>query len=364
MEYAGIDHSSCAAQGMGSRMMRGARTACAAVLIGLLVSACGGSGGGGGDDDGPPPAARPANLPLEAHDGMILQDGDTYILYGTTYACGFALGVPGTPWCGVRAYTSKDLVDWRDAGLMFDPAAWQTRCAPATSYGCYRPHVQRRADGTWVMWLNVSDYENTGYAVLTANSSLGPWTEQPRRAQLSVHLGGQLPYGDHDIRIGPDGTGWAAYTVIDTADGNLHDLVVEKLNTSLTAGTGELVRFGLTAAEAPAISYREGTWYLTYSDPMCAYCGGTGTSYQTAPTPLGPWTYRGKITEVSCNGQPAAINPLTIDGRPVWLYQSDVWNQLAPGQANPNQAKAVTHLEPLRFAEDGRLLPVLCTDTY
>ena len=29
---------------------------------------------------------------------------------------------------------------------------------------------------------------------------------------------------------------------------------------------------------------------MTISDPNCAYCGGTGASYLTAPDPLGPWT--------------------------------------------------------------------------
>ena len=295
---------------------------------------------------------------------MIVQQGDTYVLFGTSYACGFALRVAGTPWCGVRAYTSKDLVSWHDAGLMFDPAAWQTRCAPATSFGCFRPHVQQRGDGVWVMWLNVADYENAGYAVLTAPSPLGPWIEEPERARLTVHLGGLLPYGDHDIRVGPDGVAWAAYTVIDSEDGNLHDLVVEKLNPSMTAGTGEFIRLGMRAVEAPALTHRNGTWYLAYSDPMCAYCGGTGTSYQTAPSPLGPWVPRGAITQTSCNGQPAALNLLNIDGQAAWLYQSDVWHQLSSDQFNPNQTLAVTHLERLRFAADGSLLTIQCAASY
>lgn len=344
------------------RHMRSVSRAVAAVLAALLVSGCGSDG----DDEGSPPPAisRPANLALEAHDGMIVQAGDQYILYGTSYGCGYALGQPGTPWCGVRAYASKDLVSWHDEGLMFDPASWQERCAPsATSFGCFRPHVQRRADGVWVMWLNVADNANAGYAVFTAPSPLGPWKEEPDRPRLAVHLGGLLPYGDHDIRVDANGVGWVAYTVIDS-DTSLHELVVEKLTPSLTTGTGEFVRLGLSAVEAPALTERNGTWYLAYSDPMCAYCGGTGTSYQTAPSPLGPWTLRGAITTTSCNGQPAAINPLTIDGKPTWLYQSDVWHQLRPGVFNPNQTQALTHLEPLRFAEDGALLPIACADTY
>ena len=359
MMYTGTGSSTKAVSLTMDWVWRAARAFCTVALTGLLLSACGSSG-----DDETTPLIRPANLTVEAHDGMIVQDRSTYILYGTSYACGFALGVPGTPWCGVRAYTSKDLVEWHDAGLMFDPVSWQTRCAPATSFGCYRPHVQQRSDGMWVMWLNVADYENAGYAVLTARSPLGPWTEEPQRARLAVHLGGALPYGDHDIRIGPDGVGWAAYTIIDASNGNLHDLVVEKLNAGLTSGTGEFVRLGLGAVEAPSLTYRDGTWYLAYSDPMCAYCGGTGTSYQTAPSPLGPWTLRGAISATSCNGQPAAINPLTIDGKPTWLFQSDLWNQLGPGQINPNQTNAVTQLEPLRFAPDGSLEPLLCPSTY
>ena len=45
--------------------------------------------------------------------------------------------------------------------------------------------------------------------------------------------------------------------------------------------------------------FRRGSdYYITLSDPQCAYCAGTGTAYLRAKSPLGPW--RGTGSNVAC----------------------------------------------------------------
>ena len=218
---------------------------------------------------------------IDAHDGEIQRFGDLYYLYGTSYGCGYVrLERPTTPWCGFKVYSSADLVHWRDRGYLFDPntAAWQSRCDSAT-LSCYRPHVAyNKATGKYVLWVNT--YDNTvNYHVFVADTPVGPFTEVA--TPHLVYNGG----GDMDLFVDDDGTAYLAHSVTN-AD---YDIAVEKLDASYTSGAGQAVRLGMIHTEAPSLFEHGDTYYMVLSDPYCAYCAGTGASYVTAPTPLGPW---------------------------------------------------------------------------
>jgi hypothetical protein len=241
-----------------------------------------------GDATGPTLRFDTDGNAIDAHDGEIQRFGNRYVLYGTSYGCGFAWQTPGAPFCGFRSYSSTDLVHWRNEGPLFDAtsAHWQQRCNGGT-YGCFRPHVLRSpATGRYVLWFNSYDV-GVGYHVLSSASPTGPFVEEPT-PQLAVNGGlpAGLNNGDHDVFADRDGTAYVAYT--DWRSGG--DIVVEKLRPDYLSGTGEYTRLGLRSVEAPSLFRRGDTYYLTVSDPNCGYCGGTGTSYLTAPTPLGPWT--------------------------------------------------------------------------
>jgi hypothetical protein len=301
-----------------------------------------------------PERTRPAVLSVDAHDGHFMQVAGTYYRYGTAYGCGFRLVDPDAPWCGVAMYSSKDLVTWQHEGLAFEAdQAWQERCVEGL-FGCFRPKIEQRTDGRFVMWINSYDTQ-AGYWVLDAPTALGPWTVV-RQPELAMALRPRFTHGDHDVTVAPDGTGYVAYTLI--GNGGLHDLVVERLDETLSTGTGEAVRLGLDNVESPSLFQREGTWYLTYSDPACPYCV-TGTSYSTAPTPLGPWTGRGRFSDDSCGGQPAAVDTLTVDGEETFLWQVDRWNDGAR-----EQATAPTYAVPLAFGDDGAIPMQECRRTW
>ncbi len=224
---------------------------------------------------------------LDAHDGQILRYGDMYYLYGTTYGCGFQWQAQGSEFCGVAVYSSPDLVQWQAHDPLFDAstAQWQERCG-GPSYGCFRPHVAYNVENDeYVMWLNV--YDNVvGYRVFVSESPIGPFTEiaEPDLASPEGAEGG-VNYGDHQIFIDDDGVAYLAYT--DWLRGG--DIIVERLNEDYRSGSGEWSRVNLRSTEAPTIFKRDGTYYLTYSDPNRGY-QTTGTSYVTADNPLGPWS--------------------------------------------------------------------------
>jgi hypothetical protein len=217
---------------------------------------------------------------IDAHDGEIRRFGDRYYLYGTSYGCGYVrFERPITPWCGYRSYSSTDLVHWTDDGPLFDATTpyWQSRCDSATS-SCYRPHVVYNAlTHKYVLWMNSYDVP-VDYHVLTSSSPTGPFTEVAL-PHLAVNGGGDMDVFDDN------GTAYLAYA--GTQSG--YDIVVEKLDPTFTTGTGQFTRLGVQMTEAPSLFKRDGTYYMVLSDPYCAYCGGTGASYLTAPSPLGPW---------------------------------------------------------------------------
>ncbi|TDD58984.1 hypothetical protein E1263_17010 [Kribbella antibiotica] len=261
------------------------------LAAGALPSAASARPGGtttiiNGDASGPTVRFVPGGDAVDAHDGEIQKFGSRYYLYGTSYGCGYEWNRPGTPFCGFKSYSSTDLRNWTDDGFLFDgtTAAWQQRCNGST-YGCYRPHVlHNAATGKYVLWINSYDV-GVGYHVFTASSPTGPFTEQ---AVPKLAVNNDIPpgvnNGDHDLFRDDDGTAYLAYT--DWRAGG--DIIVEKLDASYRTGTGQHVRLGVRSTEAPSMFKRDGSYYLTLSDPNCGYCT-TGTSYFRATSPLGPW---------------------------------------------------------------------------
>lgn len=295
---------------------------------------------------------------IDAHDGEIALFDGIYYLYGTSYDCGYEWGNKSAPFCGFKSYSSKDLVNWTDKGFLFDAQTeiWQTRCNGKT-YGCYRPHVIfNKKTGLYVLWINVYD-NRSGFRVFTSPGPAGPFTEiaEPVLAVNSDAPIAGLNNGDHDTFIDDDGTAYIAFTDWRTNG----TIVIEKLNDDYTSGTGEHVKAVTSGrTEAPGLMKRKEKYYVLYSDPNCGYCAGTGTSYKTAPSPLGPWSEGIKINENSCGGQPSFVSTFKLKSETVFLYGSDLWNHGAP-----NEALANYYWAPLTFAADGSINPIVCQDT-
>ncbi|ASU36260.1 Glycosyl hydrolases family 43 [Mucilaginibacter xinganensis] len=292
---------------------------------------------------------------IDAHDGEIALFNGVYYLYGTSYDCGFSWGNKQAPFCGFKVYSSTDLVNWADRGLLFDATTpvWQSRCNGST-YGCFRPHVIfNKITNLYVLWINV--YDNvSGYRVFTGKSPAGPFTEvaEPRLAVNSDAPAAGLNNGDHDTFVDDDGTGYLAYTDWRTKG----SIVIEKLDDTYTTGTGVCIKTVTTGStEAPALFKRNGIYYVVYSDPNCGYCSGTGASYRTASSPLGPWSEGKKISDNSCGGQPSFVSTIKLAGGSIFLFGSDLWNNAAK-----NEALANYYWAPLSFNADGSIKPMEC----
>jgi hypothetical protein len=137
--------------------------------------------------------------------------------------------------------------------------------------------------------------------------------------------------------------------------GNAGRLAEESLDHSWAngTGTGATGLAGLRHVEAPGV-YQDtgsGAWVLTFSEPNCGYCAGTGTGYTTAPSTLGPWMTLGDvgfaapqtggrdISATSCGGQPRTVS--IVDGQP-W-QGIDLWT------GTRNETGAGLRFEPLVY---------------
>ncbi|MGZ3874649.1 MAG: family 43 glycosylhydrolase [Mucilaginibacter sp.] len=295
---------------------------------------------------------------VDAHDGEIALFNGVYYLYGTSYDCGFEWGNKKAPFCGFKVYTSTDMEHWVDKGFLFDAQTtiWQTRCDGKT-YGCFRPHVIfNQKTRRYVLWINVYD-NRVGYRVFTSKKPAGPFTEvkEPTLAVNSDMPAAGLNNGDHDTFVDDDGTAYLAYTDWRTKG----SIVIEKLSADYLTGTGVFVKAVTTGeTEAPALFKRKGIYYVVYSDPNCGYCSGTGASYRTARSPLGPWSEGIKISDNSCGGQPSFVSTIKLNSASIFLFGSDLWNNAAK-----NEALANFYWAPLDFAADGSIKPIVCEQT-
>jgi hypothetical protein len=336
---------------------------------------------------------------VDAHDGRLRYFAGRYYWYGTAYRCGYALwdldgGRPVPPglhtFCGFAAYSSSDLMTWRDEGLLFDASTpdWQAACGT----GCFSPLVLfDRRRNRYVLWVNALNGQ-VNYRVLTSTSPTGPFTDV-KVPSIDMPQEG----GDYDIFVDRDGAGWLAETVRGS-------IVIQKLSSDYTDGVGASVTavpatfptppdlwcVGQTFCglrEGPSLFRRGNFYYLVVSDPACPYCQG-GTSYYMAKRPTGPWKGPGSLSEStptgatgvdqgelispdSCGGQPRSVSNLPTSAGSVRIYWSDLWRgitrQVSPGGPFPshasdgNQALATKFWAPLRFRRDGTIQQIDCT---
>lgn len=306
---------------------------------------------------------------LDLHDGSMYESDGTYYLAGTEYACGFQWE-SNSPFCGFGVSTATSRTGpWSAPTLLFPPSevdpythrTFNGLCSAAThGLGCFNPRMVRRAsDGVWLLWFNAvaaqTGPRNSAYYVMGCNGPAGPCGRDAGAPHGSTHRPAlhQCNGNDGDFTIATAGT-LAALVC-----GDSNHLSEESLDSFWANGTGigatDLA--GLSHVEAPGV-YQDpasGTWVLTYSDPNCGYCSGTGTGYATAPGMLGPWQAPGDvgwaapqagrrdISATSCGGQPRTVS----------VVDQQAWQGIDLWTGTRNEAHAGLRYEPLVFLAPG-----------
>lgn len=137
---------------------------------------------------------------IQAHGGSVLYENGLYYWYGENKE--YTDGKNGIWHWGVRCYSSKDLYNWQDEGLIIPPDEADSSSPLHPTSMMDRPHIiYNRLTGKYVCWLKIMCKDGTQRStVLTSDSLLGPYAIV--RTGLRP-LG--MSAGDFDLAVAPDG---------------------------------------------------------------------------------------------------------------------------------------------------------------
>ncbi|MET1006758.1 MAG: family 43 glycosylhydrolase [Propionibacteriaceae bacterium] len=219
---------------------------------------------------------------IQAHGGSILEVDGVFYWYGEDKS----RSVPGSGiwhW-GVHCYSSTDLYNWTDEGLIIPPDLDDTTSPLHPSAGLDRPHILRNpTSGQFVCWVKVMSAESQRSTVLVADNILGPY----RIVQRNLRPLG-MNAGDFDLVVDPtDGKGYYYFERVHS------ELICADLTPDYTDVTGYYsTHFPLLqppyVREAPAYFTRHGRHYLVTSGTTGYYPNPSQVA--VAQSYHGPWT--------------------------------------------------------------------------
>lgn len=140
---------------------------------------------------------------IQAHGGSVMYIDGTYYWYGENKEK--TDGRNGIWHWGVKCYSSTDLYNWKDEGIIIEPRTEDINSSLHPSKCMDRPHiVYNKRNRQYVCWLKIMNEDNTQSAtILTAEHILGPYTmarEGFRPLGMSA--------GDFDLAVAEDGKGY------------------------------------------------------------------------------------------------------------------------------------------------------------
>ncbi|QNF28726.1 family 43 glycosylhydrolase [Metabacillus elymi] len=211
-------------------------------------------------------------LPGLYADPQIAVFGDTYYIYPTTD------GFDGWSGSQFKAFSSKDLINWKDEGVILDLATDDVTWADNRAWA---PTITEK-DGTYYYYFSA----DANIGVATSTSPTGPFKDALDKPLVpsGIYPGQAIdPYAFKD----DDGQYYFYW-----GNGNLFGA---KLNDDMVSFAQDPVN--MTPAnfrEAPVVFKRDGIYYLMWSED------DTGSenyqvAYATGSSPMGPWTKKGVI---------------------------------------------------------------------
>lgn len=255
------------------------------------------------------------------------------------------------------AYSSPDLKSWTKHGPIFDlkNVGWINDDGAKEHY-LWAPGIFKKRAQYYLYY------------------SVGPQNPTPSRIGVAVSRKPQGPFVDSGKPLVTGGNGFEAIDAMVFEDPQAKGrtylycggsagarLRVFELNWDLVSIKNEVkVQNPPHFTEASFMHYHNGTYYLSYSngkwnDDSYRVC------YSTAPTALGPWTYKGVILKT--DGEHAGPGHHAIFQNPTnkrWYIMYHRWNGAkSSGQMPASRSVAI---ENLRYNRKGEILPVIMTN--
>lgn len=200
--------------------------------------------------------------PIQAHGFSVFYENGIYYWYGENkeYTKG---GLFNRIWhWGVRCYSSIDLYNWKDCGLIIPPQPNDLSSPLHPTYCMDRPHIIFcKKTKKYVAWLKIMCGTTDQFiSVMQADDFLGPY-------EFVKKIYKPLNMDTGDFTLVKDPQSDKAYFIFDRPH---FEVVTATLTDDYTAVTGEYSEHycGLQppyAREAPTYFYREGRHYLITS---------------------------------------------------------------------------------------------------
>jgi len=135
--------------------------------------------------------------PIHAHGGSIIAVGDTFYWYGENKEK--TIGGCGIWHYGVRMYSSKDLYNWKDLGLILPPVVDDPDHPMHPSQCMDRPHILfNKRTGKFVLWMKIMGRDGIQFqTIATADAVTGPYTVVKQFRPLGMSC------GDFDLVLEP-----------------------------------------------------------------------------------------------------------------------------------------------------------------
>ncbi|RZK40060.1 MAG: beta-glucanase [Pedobacter sp.] len=265
---------------------------------------------------------------INAHGGGITEVNGVYYWYGEHKVAG---PIGNTAQVGVHCYSSKDLYNWKDEGIVLTVAE-DSKSDIARGSILERPKVVfNKKTKKFVMWFHL-ELLNQGYAaaragVAIADRPTGPFhfikSYRPNPNMLPVHSnsgsksemvncenpanksdgffcrdipGGQMSR-DMTVYVDDDGKAYHVYSSEEN-----YTLHLAELTEDYLSHTGKFIRIYIgQQTEAPALFKKDGKYYLIGSG--CTGWAPNPARWFVADSIWGPWQYQGN----PCVGEGAAL---------------------------------------------------------
>lgn len=262
---------------------------------------------------------------IQAHGGSILIDSETYYWFGEDKngkTVGQTQGLHRVDVVGIHCYSSQNLYDWKDEGIVLpaDPDDPESDLHP--SRVVERPKVIRNPrTGEYVMWLHIDtrDYETARTGVAVSSKPCGPYRYE----------GSFRPNGNdsRDMTVFQDDDGQAYLIYSSEWNKTMHIALLAE--DYLSPAGKEMRIFENLSREAPAIFKQGGLYYLVTSG--CTGWDANPAQAAVAPSIWGQW----QITGNPCTGpgadktfgaQSTFIFSLEYGGGQT-IFMTDIWNK-------------------------------------
>jgi beta-xylosidase len=294
--------------------------------------------------------------PINAHGGGVLGNEGVYYWYGEVKSGRTVMpesnkswGGTGVAMGGVSCYSSTNLLDWRNEGIVLQPAPDDPTSDLHPSKVLERPKViYNRRTKQFVMWMHVdsADYAAARCGVATSDKPTGPfkylgsfrpdagvWPENitgddqkpgTKNALERDFKTGQMAR-DLTVFVDDDGKAYLFYASEDNAAMHVSLLTDDYLHTA-----GKYARiFVGRSMEAPTVFKNGGKYHFIGSG--CSGWDPNAARSAVADRPFGPWTEQGN----PCTGSDAEKTfhsqgtfVLPVQGRPdQFIFMADHWEK-------------------------------------